>query len=74
MYYLRIGACADGVVIGFVCYKRECVVKGYVTPIGLVALPGCCYVQSRVPYSYVFGMATCSGAGICVNLLHGDCV
>ncbi len=63
MYYLRIGACADGIVIGFVCYKRECVVKGYVTPIGLVALPGCCYVQSRVPESCVFCVSVGAGEG-----------
>ena len=76
MIYLRIGACASGVVVNHAFSQCQRCVERDIIVIAPVAIPvsfctlSCCLV----PYLCESGMPTCSCAGICVFLyaVHGD--
>ena len=62
MMNLRVGACANGVVVNFVFYKCEWFVKGNVMPVAGIAVPGCGCVPCFVPDTSIFGVSACACA------------
>jgi len=67
MDYLRIGDCADGVVVCFVCQENNGLVESDVMPIACISFPRCGCVPCFVPYPCIFSMPSRACAGISVK-------
>jgi len=73
MMDLRIRARADGVVVRFVSVKDERFIKRYAVPITRIAIPHSGHIPiGGIPNFHVFGMSTCSRAGVCVKFANGE--
>jgi len=70
----RIGACADSVVVSFVCQEDNGLVECDVMPVACVTFPGCGCVPCFVPDASIFGVPACACAGVSVEPVHRDCL
>ena len=72
---LRVRACADGVVVGFVGVQGKVLMKREVVPVVTVAVPWQCFDTPRIVRDFgIFRMSACSFARIGVKLRYRDCL